>query len=91
MLERLNQNQIETLEKGLWLTTEQMSTLGFDDQWIESLQVEKAFLKLETDHINESYYFLMGTDQDNDNISNRDYDPIDPDNLIEELLEKGII
>ena len=91
MLEILNQNQIEALEKGLWLTTEQMSTLGFDDQWIESLQIEKAYLKLVADYINEIYYFIMGTDQDNDNISNRDYDTIDPDNLIEELLEKGII
>ncbi len=91
MLERLNQNQIETLEKGIWITTEQMSILGFDDQWIESLQIEKAYLKLETDYVNDFYFFSMGTDQNNDNISNRDYNPIDPDDLIEELLEKGII
>ncbi|HQM85479.1 MAG TPA: hypothetical protein PLD55_12445 [bacterium] len=91
MLERLTENQIKALIEGLWLSKEQLSELGFDNDWIRNINAKNVYLKIETDFINEFYYFSLGSSQENDDICNCDYDPIDNDELIDNLLNKRLI
>lgn len=76
------------LEDSVLLTQDQLSSIGFDDEWLKEMKIDEAWLELVTD---DDIFFILGSSPRETDICSKDWNPIVTLDLFEDIMREGIL